>query len=930
MPFRRARLVLFMVSLGVTPALAQDATRAAGPLADVPAVSRLEPLVARIAPTVVARALPRTFQVVEVSLPADLPLGQPIPYIVDPMGGATVLGRRSGVLTALDRDGPRSVLVTLSVPTSAPAGNIEVARVQFSPPNARPVAVPVELIVEPTEQLQLTVQEALRGVRPGDRFTLTYRLTNFGNAPVLVAVRPILPVGWNLVAAGPAMRLGIRATVDQAMTVAVPFNAGTGSLRVRLIASVAGVPQTTVEAIVEVVGSRDASGGAGPVVSSVIAFGWDPAGQSATGVAIGVDGHLTDKVQIQARASTLSTPVSGARYSLSQVGFTQAPSMLQLTAAHWRLGLGATGTEFSQLTGVGINGEGISAELSHQGWHASMILAHPGYGALPERGLLAGGRLEMTVGPVLLAGSATHFIDAQDTTTRRLDALAVGATVAHVWSGTFAGELAERWTAAGASPGWSLSYDRTDPTNSFSMRVLHAPGGGGAFAQATNQVFAAGGERISRSLSLGGSYAMSNDNSGTSFAQLRTSSWNAGPRLQLSRALGFSLSARQSAFAASGSGGAFSNSETGGDATAAFREGRIYLMSLGSVIQAASETSTPSGGKLSQRGWQATINTTAGLNTEVGTFEVNSQITHSAPGSGQLPYQVDVALRADRVPLVARRALQIYVNASVRRTYTPGLMVARTEESVGITAELPLGFSLGLSAQRSPFLLTGTAAGGWAYAMRFGRGTRLPQVSGTDARGVVFSDLNGNGMLDPGELGIASVMVRRGNESVVTGSDGGYRFPGVTRDSIYVDAASLRVGLIVGRAMQRGNRREVAVIALSPVIIELERSGDDLVRADSTALSVVIVQARDEGGKVWVARRTSAVVAIFDALPAGRYTVQVDVSDVQEKLETRQAQLAFTVGGAASIPHLRIVLYARPVRVNRLDISTPATGPHRP
>ena len=932
MRIHAAAAALLVIAAPIASAAAQESARTGGP--------RIEGLsfpgpgdLALIKPAVVARALPRSFQVVEIVVPAEVSLSQPVPYTIDPAGSTPLLGRRSGLLApgVIDPVHPRSVLVTFSVPKHAPAGLIEVARVRFLPAGGTPVEVPVNVIVEPTQQVQLTVGEALRGVRPGERFTLTYRVTNLGNTPEQIEVKAVLPAGWSLVTSGPATRLGINGMIEQQMTIGVPFNSGTGSSSVRLIAYAGGAPVATADALVDVVLTQDRRS-SGPVVSTAMSYGWDPAGQLASGYTVGIAGQITDSLQITARMSNTPQASTGAGYALSQVGFYQTPPMLELTAPHWRLGLGLTGSQFSQLTGVGAYGDGISADVSHHAWHASMLLARPGYGTMPDSGLFAGGRVEMTTGSMVLSGTAIHLDDQQGATSRSLDALAVGASSAHIWEGTLAGELAERWTAMGASPGWSMAYERRVQSDNLSVRVLHAPGGSTAFAQAADQIFASGGHALSRHLSLNGSFSTSSDNAGVGFGDLHTSNWSAGPQLQLTNSLGFSLSARRSSFSASGATGAFNTGETGADAAATFRKGRIYVTSFGTVVQATNETSLPTGGRLAEMGLRSTLNTTVGINTNRGVFEFSSLLAQNGRGSGQLPQQMDLSIRAERVPIIARRSMQVYVDAALRRTYTPGFTPARTFESVGVNAMLPLGFSIGLSAQRNPFLLAGTTAGGWLYGLKFGRGTSLPRLgSGTETRGIVYKDLNGNGVLDPGEPGIGGAVLRRGNESVVSEANGTYRFPGVMADSVRLDPTSLRVGLIAGTARQVGDRGEIAVIAVSPVEVELVRSADNMVQADSSGLSAIVVLARDESGKVWVARRSSSSIAVFDALPVGRYTVELDLADLQEKLEARTLP-AFTVTGVQPVQRVRMVLHARPVDVKHLDTvpAPPGNGSRQP
>jgi hypothetical protein len=901
-------------------ASAQESSRPAGPHVVAATFPRPDGEVLT-APAVVARATPRSFQIIEVTIPPAIASTQSIPYTVEPSGSTPVVSRRSGTIEPAKPGapvGPRSLLVTFSIPKHAPAGMVEVARVRFFPPGGTPIEVPVNVLVDASEAIQLTVGEALHGVHAGERFLLTYRVTNLGNTPETVEVKAVLPAGWTLYATGAATRLGINGMIEQQMTIGVPLNAGTGASNLRLVAYANGAPVSTAEASVDVVDSKDNLAN-GPVVSTAMSFGWDPNGTMASGISVGVAGHLTDSISIQARFSSTPRVAGSSGYALSQAGFYQTPPMLQLTAPRLRLGLGLTGEQFSQLTGYSVNGNGISADVTRGKWQASMLVANPGYGQLPDSGILAGGRVEMNAGAVTYSGSATHLVDNQGSLHRSLDALSVGATLPQFLNGTAAAELAERWTAEGVAPGWTTSYARNTAGDNLSLRLLHAPGGTSAFAQAADQILASGGRSITHHLSVSGSYTMSQDDAGAGFGELTSHSWSAGPQLQVSRALGFSVSARQTAFAATGTNGSFSNGETGTDIGASFRTGAMYVTSFGSLVQASNATSMPDGGRLVQDGLRQTLNATAGVGGNHGTLELNTQLSRNNASLGQIPEQLDVTLRADRVPLIAAQHMRVFLSTSVRRSYTPGFITPRTYETAAIDAELPMGLSIGVSAQRNPFLLAGTTSGGWLYGLRVGRGTALPRVSSSETRGIVYKDLNDNGALDPGEPGVSGVVVRRGNESAITEADGSYRFLGMTRDSVTLDPSSLKVGMIAGSVRQHANRREIAVVAVSPVEIELDRSGSDLVQADTSALADIAVLARDDSGRVWVSRRSSAAVAVFDALPPGHYTVQIDLGDSQEKLETRAALPVFTVNGTTAAKRVKVALFARPVKVKNLD-----------
>jgi hypothetical protein len=156
---------------------------------------------------------------------------------------------------------------------------------------------------------------------------------------------------------------------------------------------------------------------------------------------------------------------------------------------------------------------------------------------------------------------------------------------------------------------------------------------------------------------------------------------------------------------------------------------------------------------------------------------------------------------------------------------------------------------------------------------------------------------------------------------VTTDRSGQFEIPGANNDTVTVDPLSLSRGWILGATRRNGGRYEIAVLAVAPVEVELAIARtDSLGRLDSVDLSRAIVLARHESGKVWVSRKAGPTRAVFDALPTGRYTVEVDVADLKEPLEM-QNRPAFEVDGASAIrtPTVKVTLRPRPVTIRRLD-----------
>jgi hypothetical protein len=86
------------------------------------------------------------------------------------------------------------------------------------------------------------------------------------------------------------------------------------------------------------------------------------------------------------------------------------------------------------------------------------------------------------------------------------------------------------------------------------------------------------------------------------------------------------------------------------------------------------------------------------------------------------------------------------------------------------------------------------------------------------------------------------------------------------------------------------------------------------------------VLARHESGRLWVARRSGADSATFDALPPGRYDLQLDLTEVGVPLTVVGSLPSFVVGAVPPEP-IHVVLAPRQVQVRQLDSPPPMNPP---
>lgn len=874
-----------------------------------------------VAPSLITIGARGTFQVVEIPVPAAFAGRALIRYTVEPDGLTPLLSRRTGEIT-VSNDFPGrlgSVLLTFSVPRRARAGTVPVARVQFSADGITPVEVPVFVAVDPTQSIELSVSDQLRGVRPGDRVTLNYRIMNLGNAPEVVEVVAIVPSGWGLVeGASTPTRLGANAMAERTLTVSVPLGSAIGSAMVRLVAQVGGLPVATAEVRLAVLdASRIIS--AGPVLTTSVGYGTGPDQNGASAVSASLEGQLAPGVRVSGR---VGGPVSGTdqgAYTLSRLGLYRAPPSLTLEATQWGVTAGLASGQFTELTGLSFSHQGISARGTHKGLTAAVVAGRSEqYGvATPRRGEFAGARVGWSDGGLAVTGTATHLSDPRGVQ-RSLDALSLSATVPGMLDGTLSAELAQRRSAAATGLGWSAGYQRRTRRDHLSVRMIHAPGGSRAFARATDEVSVSASRMLSDWMSVSGGYWDSRDDASASFTRIGSRGWNAGAHLQVSEAISLGLMGRQSEFSALGTAGEFGTRDDGVVATLHARRGRLFGTLNGGIGRTSRFTAVNAGAALQEEGANRSAQGALGISLAGGTFEVAGRYDHNDQYAGRIPGSGEISVRASRVPLLLGNQVRILASGSARRSFYPGFGTAQTILTSELAIELAGGFSVGMSAERNPFLVS-SGAGGWLFALRVDRRTALPALAHPTIRGVAYIDQNGNGQRDQGEPGFTGAIVRRGSASAVTGRNGEFGLPGTGTEAAAVDPLSLPRGWILGETRRDGGRYEFAVVAVEPVEVILTLAEAEHHRLRSEDLAPVLVLARHESGKVWLSRKTAANRALFDALPPGRYTIELDVADMKEPLE-QVTRPVFTVSGtSAEAPSLEVVLRPRPVTIKRLD-----------
>jgi hypothetical protein len=302
-----------------------------------------------------------------------------------------------------------------------------------------------------------------------------------------------------------------------------------------------------------------------------------------------------------------------------------------------------------------------------------------------------------------------------------------------------------------------------------------------------------------------------------------------------------------------------------------------------------------------------------------GVLSVTGAVSQMVVTLGYPPRQYEMGASLEQVPLLTTRAVRLVAGAAANRVtsfVTPGAWIMTTRGTLG--AELPLGVTVSMDAERNPLYfvntLTPTQARQWMYVARIERSMALRGFGARKhASGVLFIDSDGDGVRSASEKGLAGIVVRRGDASVVTDRNGRYRFDGSSSDVPTVDVRSLPLGLVakVTRAGAAGG--DLAITSLAAVDAILRVDAEDSLRVTVADLGAAIVTATDASGRVWVARTLSPGVVRFDALPPGQYRTAVDFSQAREPLAVKGTAPSFTVGEGGA-PSVQIVVHPRPLR----------------
>jgi hypothetical protein len=874
---------------------------------------------------VLVETTPPAYETVEIPRPAELPRGVAANYTVTAMSGLRILGPTSGTLAAHpSSSGGESLLLTIAVPKTVEAGNIEVARVRFSAASAAMVDVPIHVQVGAAPGIQFIVASGTQRVASGGRLILRYGVANTGNRAEAVTISVVAPAGWRVAPRETRVDLPVGAIAERTVQIDVPAGGNTGSAAVQLIAVVGDVPLARAAVNVLVV-PRASRSTMGPMLTTSAALASGPGGpQEAWSASLA--GPVSNGINVSGQVSNAEALSRSANLALLRVGGDfMRPASVMLESASWAIGAGYGAHQGTALTGIGLSGNGLSSLVRADRWEVGAFTATPAWGTFDLReGRLSGMRAAVDAGDAVVSASDARLTE-RGHEDRGLDALGFGVDAPSFWRGALSTEVAHRRFSSGSGLGFGLQFARQSPDENIRVRILRAPGGRAAFAEASEQLSASVSRRLTKRLDMFADYWSSRDDANTTLSIVRSGGASTGARLSLTRNLTAGVGFRESRFGANGVAGDMEQGESGFEANLDY-QGRLGFASLRSNMGSLTRrTATPDAEvSLVDTGNRASIDGAIGVRAGQATVRLEGRYERTDRGAGVFPQRGELTFRVERLGLLSRGEFAVRANGEVRRIFLAGFGNVGVSASAGLEASLPFGVSVAWAAERNPFYFAMDGGRAWAHALRVERRTSLPSLRRSGQAGMVFRDVNGNGSRDDGESGLPGALVRQDGVTAVTDPNGAFRLAEPLHAGVpALDPMSLEAGWVAGRAALRSGRHEFAVVPVAPMVVILAvEDPQGIVTTDTLAPAAVV--ARHESGRMWVARRSGADSATFDALPPGRYSLQLDLTAVAVPLTVVGTLPTFEVGSARPA-EIRIVLTPRQLRIRQL--SPPSNGP---
>jgi len=874
-------------------------------------------------PVLVVNGAPRSFQVVKVQVPPGFSPDLGVSYDVVATTNAPLLGRRSGGLSGgVGRD--RAVVLTVGIPAVAVAGRTTIAYVRFFAEGARAVRVPVDLAVPAISRIRINPAQTLRGARPGEQFELWFEIANAGNVRDTLDLRVDAPSTWNTRFTAPAhvvMQPG--ETINRSLRMVVPLASDIGDFPVTLITSAGLSERARATTIVEVTDAVRPSQHSGPLVT-VGAASASSRGSSANSVeTIAIDGPVRDGVMVSGRFATPMPSDPVVNRALSTMGYSSQANFMSVSAPHWGATLGTTGLNLGELAGQSVFGRGASIQLRSDEIGIRVLGASPLASERPAFSApsLFAAATDVRVGSGVITGFFAHLRDSTYAV-RALDVTGIGGEVSPWAHGFASAQLAERQYRDGSGLGAAGELRGPAAGGDFDVRVVHAPGGTAAFAPTRDALSASAGRGFGR-LRADASYWGTQDR-GTTATNVSSSGWSVSPSYALFAPLTVGVDVMHSAFASSDERGAFGSAQHELGIRARFLHSGFEANVDSRWSDVTSDAGVPGGARFTDDTRRVTSRARLDHVGARGDIGVGGSIETATIGASSIPSPTSADVHVERFQILPRVPALTMSGALQRMEYGSALLTTSRGE---LALDIRRSLRIAVGAERGT-VRDATGAVRSVVTLRVERSTLLPALDRRLIAGVVFQDRNANGIRDPGEPGIGGIVVRRGAESAVSDPSGVFR---ISRDAAghpEIDSRSLPDGWLQSPRLLDGvaNDLELGVVPTTSIDIRIVLAPLADGTVPNVRLGVAALALHDSTGREWIAQTDAMGRATFDALPAGRYALGVDLPNSSEPLRIDSIP-AIVIGATPGRQHVTVFARTRPIRIFRPPAPAGGNGP---
>jgi hypothetical protein len=902
----------------IAPARTVAARSAAVPPGDGPEIPDLE-----AEPVLVVNGAPRTFQVVRVPVPAEFATDRGVSYDIVATSNAPLLGRRSGGMAG-GRGRDRVVVLTVGIPAVAIAGRTTIAYVRFFADGARAVRVPVDLAVPAIPRVRITPTQTLRGARPGEGFELWFEITNAGNLRDTLDLRVDAPPNWNVrftTTAHFVMQPG--ETINRSLRMVVPLASDIGDFPVTLIASAGLTERARATTIVEVTDLARSSQRSGPIVVLGAASAMSQGVSTRPVETITVDGPVSDGVTVSGRFASPMPSDPIVNRALSTLGYSSQSNFMSVSALHWGAAVGTTGLSLGDLAGQNVFGRGASLQLRSDLVKVRVLGATPlavGAPAWTSPSLVAAAT-DLRVGSGIITGFFAHLRDSTYAV-RSLDVAGLGGEASPWTHGFVSAQVAERQYRDGSGVGAAGDIRGPIAGADIDLRVVHAPGGTAAFASTRDALSASAGRGFGR-LRADVSYWGTQDRTGTA-TDITSDGWSVSPSYSLFAPLTIGADVRRSGFTSSDERGAFGSNqqEYGGRARFLYHGFDLSADSRWSML--TSDAAAPGATQFSDRTQRVTSRARLDHLGAYGDIGIGGSIETASLGATSIPAPTSADVHVERLQFIPFVPWLTLSGTMQRMQYgTAVLTTARGE----LALEIRRSIRIALGGERG----TVRDANGVVRSvmtLRVERTSFLPAFDRHLISGVVFEDRNANGIRDPSEPGVGGIVVHRGAESAVSDAKGVFRISRDASGRMEIDSRSLPEGWLQSPRLLDGVANDLELGVVPTTSLEVRVTLAPL--ADGSLPNVRVGPAtlvlHDSTGREWIAQSDALSRATFDALPTGRYTLDVDLANSSEPLLIDSIP-SIVIGTKPGRQHVTVLARTRPIRIFRPRTPAGDNGP---